>query len=587
MTMFEFRNFPQLLAYIENNIDNKNYLSYLKAGKWQTLSSFEFTQITHKLANAFFKLGVRQGDCVAIISDSSPFWLIVDFALQELGAISVPIFANIASENLRYEIDDAGISYMFIASQEKFDQLHEAIERMKLVITLEVESEASNVVNFFDFIKGYRPEKVFSVTVDPDDIATIIYTSGSTGRPKGVELTHDNFMSQLRDVQAILPFHDHHKALSFLPLAHIFERMVMCYYLASNVSVYFADDVKNVGNLIKEIQPSAMTVVPRLLDKISMKMHENAASAKGLKWLIAKMAFHAADTKPVKAPASMIDKLSAKLVYKKLLEALGGNLELLISGGAPLSLKTEQFFTNIGVALYQGYGLSESSPVISVNTPTYHKFGTTGKVLPSQEIKISDDGELLVKGPNVMKGYHNQPEKTAETIVDGWLHTGDLAEIDAEGYLTIKSRKKELFKTSTGKYVASIPIEQDLSQSKWIDYAVVVADNKPFVTALIFIDPVLLESYADRKKIQDKGFESLVNLESFIKLISHEVDQVNLHRNEWEKVRRFTLIKELPTIENQILTPSMKVSRQKAYDRYAEDIDKMYEKPYTKSGGKL
>lgn len=585
--MFEFKNFPRFLAYIEKEIDNDHYLSYLKEGKWETISSSEFTQKVHQLANAFFKAGVKQGDCVAIISDSSPFWLMVDFALQELGAISVPIFANIASENLIYEIEDANISYMFIASQEKFDQLKDLILQMKLVITLEVDDHAENVISFFDFIKGCRSENEFSVAVDPDDIATIIYTSGSTGRPKGVELTHDNFISQLRDVQEVLPLHDHHIALSFLPLAHIFERMVMSYYLATNVSIYFADDVKNVGNLIKEVKPTLMTVVPRLLDKISTKMHENAASAKGIKWLIAKMAFHAADTKPVGLPPSIIDRLSAKLVYKKLLEALGGNLELLICGGAPLSQKTEQFFTNIGLDLYQGYGLSESSPVISVNTPSDHKFGTTGKVLPSQEIKISEDGELLVRGPNVMKAYHNQPEKTAKTIEDGWLHTGDLAEIDKEGYLTIKSRKKELFKTSTGKYVAAIPLEQAMSQSKWIDYAVVVADNRPFVTALIFIDPINLDAFAQEKNIQDRHFESLVGDESFVEGISRIIHQINRHQNAWEKVRKFKLVAELPTIENQILTPSMKISRQKAYDRYAEDIEKMYEKPYTKSGGEL
>jgi len=202
-------------------------------------------------------------------------------------------------------------------------------------------------------------------------------------------------------------------------------------------------------------------------------------------------------------------------------------------------------------------------------------------------VKVSSDGELLVKGPNVMKAYHNQPEKTAETIENGWLHTGDLAEIDKNGYLSIKSRKKELFKTSTGKYVAAIPIEQALSQSKWIDYAVIIADNKPFVTALIFIDPINLESYAQKKNIQDKRFASLVSDASFVQRISRVIHQINKHQNAWEKVRKFTLVEELPTIENQILTPSMKVSRQKAYDRYADDIDKMYEETYTKSGGEL
>ena len=582
--MFTFRNFPELLDFIETEIDNEHYLSYLKEGKWESFSSKVFVNHVHKLANAFYKAGVKKGETVAIISDSSPFWLMIDFALQKIGAISVPIFANISSENLLYELDDAKISYMFIASQEKYDQLEKHIAHMKLVVTLDVSDQAENVVTFFDFIKDIQAEATFDITVDPGDLATIIYTSGSTGRPKGVELTHDNFMSQLKDVVQIIPFHDHHIALSFLPLAHIFERMVMSYYLACNVTIYFADDVKNVGNLIKEIKPTIMTVVPRLLDKIYGKMHENASAAKGLKWLIAKIAFSRADHKDVTTPASFIDRLSAKLVYKKLLEALGGRIELLISGGAPLSQKTEQFFTNIGVNLYQGYGLSESSPVISVNTPTHHRFGTTGKVLPSQEVKLLDDGELLIRGPNVMKGYHNQPEKTADTIEDGWLHTGDLASIDEDGYITIKSRKKELFKTSTGKYVAAIPLEQALSQSKWIDYVVIIADNKPFVTALIFIEPIILDSYATTKNIQDKRFASLVVHPSFVELMGRVVDQINRHFNAWEKVRRFILVKELPTIENHILTPSMKVSRQKAYDRYEKEIESMYEKSLETGG---
>lgn len=585
--MFSFSTFPELLDYIENNIENSNYLSYLNEGTWKTFSSFEFVSHIHKLSHAFSEHGVTQGDTVAIISDASPFWLMVDFALQELGAVSVPIFANIASENLRFEIEDADISYMFIASQEKYDQLHEYIPTMKLVVTLDVKDEAVNSINFFDFIKNQSAEKRKRSKIDPDAIATIIYTSGSTGRPKGVELTHRNFISQLKDVKEVLPFHTQHKALSFLPLAHIFERMVMSYYLASNVSVYFADDVQNVGNLIKELKPTLMTVVPRLLDKIYAKMHDNAASAKGIKWLIAKVAFHAADSKIVGSPDSVIDKISRKLVYQKLLEALGGNLELLICGGAPLSKKTERFFNNIGLNLYQGYGLSESSPVISVNTPTDHKFGTTGQTLPSQQVKLSADGELLVKGPNVMKGYHNHPEKTAEAIEDGWLHTGDLAEIDSQGYITIKSRKKELFKTSTGKYVAAIPIEQKLTQSKWIDYALVVADNRPFATALIFADPVNLEAYATSKNVQDKRYNILVHHPDFTKLIARIVQQINENQNAWEKIRRFTLIEELPTIENQILTPSMKVSREKAYNRYKQEIALMYETSYLKSGEAL
>jgi long-chain acyl-CoA synthetase len=574
--MFNFRTFVELLQYIDETIDNPNYLSYLENGVYKPISSKQFVSMVNQLSNAFALKGVGHGKTVAIVSDSSPFWLMVDFALQNLGAISVPIFANISKENLYYEIEDAEIDMMFLASQEKYEQLGDAVDSMRVIVTVDVESDKEHVVNLFDFIEN-AAESFSSINkVEPDDIATIIYTSGSTGTPKGVELTHRNFMTQIHDVQQVIPLHDNHVALSFLPLAHIFERMVVSYYLACNVSIYFADDVQNVGNLIKEVKPTLMTVVPRLLEKISTKMHANAMENRGIKWLIAKVAFHAADTKDVDAPPSFIDKLSKKLVYGKLLEALGGNIEMLICGGAPLASKTERFFTNIGLNLYQGYGLSETSPVISVNTPSNHRFATTGQHLPSVEAKLLDDGELIVRGPSVMKGYHKRPDKTAETIVDGWLYTGDLAEIDKDGYISIKSRKKELFKTSTGKYVSAIPMEQALTQSKWIDYAVVVADNRPFVTALIFLEPVILESYAQEKNLSDKSFVATVENPYFDKLVSRLIWQVNKHLNSWEKIRKFKLIAELPTIENHVLTPSMKVSREKAYTRYENEIETMY-----------
>lgn len=574
--MFTFTTFVELLHYIDEHIDNPHYVSYLENGNYTSISSQKFVTMVNQLSNAFALKGVGHGKTVAIVSDSSPFWLMVDFALQNLGAISVPIFANISKENLYYEIEDAEIDMMFLASQEKYEQLGDAIESMKLIVTFDVASDKQNVVNLFDFIENASESFSSLHKVQPDDIATIIYTSGSTGTPKGVELTHRNFMTQLKDAQAVIPLHENHVALSFLPLAHIFERMVVSYYLASSVSIYFADDVQNVGNLIKQVKPTVMTVVPRLLEKISTKMHANAMANKGVKWLIAKMAFSAADSKDVNAPASFIDKLSTKLVYGKLLEALGGNIELIICGGAPLASKTERFFTNIGVNLYQGYGLSETSPVISVNTPRHHKFASTGLKLPSVEVKLLEDGELLVRGPSVMKGYHKRPDKTAETIIDGWLYTGDLASIDDEGYITIKSRKKELFKTSTGKYVSAIAIEQSVTQSKWIDYAVVVADNRPYVTALIFLEPLILESYANDKKFSNQSFSAIVENPYFEKLVSRLIWKVNKHLNAWEKIRKFKLISELPTIENHVLTPSMKVSREKAYTRYEKEIDTMY-----------
>jgi long-chain acyl-CoA synthetase len=320
--MFSFNTFPQLLDHIKISVNNHIYLSYLENGRWKSFSSQEFVTYVEDLAAAFSHHGVTRGTSVAIVSDSSPFWLMIDFALQRLGAISVPIFANISRENLHYEIKDSAIEYAFIASQEKYNQLEDTLTSMKLVVTLGIASNLENVIDFNSFLNTLS--EVPPITVLEDDIATIIYTSGSTGKPKGVELTHKNLISQIKDVEKAIPITAYEVALSFLPLAHIFERMVVLYYLANGISIYFADDVKNVGNLIKEVRPTVMTVVPRLLEKISSKMHDNINDTHGVKGLIAKWALNRADTKEVHTLLGPLDTLAHKLVFSKLREALGG-----------------------------------------------------------------------------------------------------------------------------------------------------------------------------------------------------------------------------------------------------------------------
>ncbi|MDP3300921.1 MAG: long-chain fatty acid--CoA ligase [Sulfuricurvum sp.] len=563
--MFSFNTFPQLLDHIKTSVDNHTYLSYLDNGMWKSFSSAEFVIHVDHLAASFAHHGVVKGTSVAIVSDSSPFWLMIDFALQRLGAVSVPIFANISQENLHYEINDSAIEYVFIASQEKYDQLEESLHSMKLVVTLGIQSHLQNAIDFDPFLK--ISSELPDVDVAQDDVATIIYTSGSTGKPKGVELAHRNLISQLKDVQLAIPITSDEVALSFLPLAHIFERMVVLYYLANGISIYFADDVKNVGNLIKEIRPTVMTVVPRLLEKIYTKMHDKINDTHGIKGIIGKLALSLADTRDVHKPLSLLDRLAHKLVYSKLTEALGGRMQYMISGGAALSAPIERFFVNIGIPLYQGYGLSETSPVVSVNTPSAYRFGSCGKKLSSVEVKLSAEGELLVKGPNVMHGYHNKVEETAKTIQNGWLHTGDLAVIDDEGYIFIKSRQKELFKTSTGKYVSAIHIEHHLTHSKWVDYAIIVADNKPYVTALIFLDPLM----------SSEPFTDYIHDLKTTERMLHLINRVNKHLNAWEKIQKYTLIEILPTIENHMLTPSMKVSRNRVYSEFSTEIEAMYQ----------
>jgi len=572
--MFTFNTLQEIPPYINDNISNKTFVNYIENGVWHSISSSEFVQNVYKLSHAFQRAGVVKGTTVAIVSNSSPFWLMIDYALQDIGAVSVPIFANIAHENFIYQINDAELDYIYIASQEKYDQTKEHIDSMKLIITHNVQNTMPNCIDFNTFI-DVEPQKSTN-RIFNDDLATIIYTSGSTGIPKGVELTHNNITTQLKDTSKLFPLLKTDKALSFLPLAHIFERMVMSYYLVSGVSIYFADDVKNVGNLIKDVKPSIMTVVPRLLDKIYVKMHDNVSSAPLIKRLIAGLAFSEADNKEFES-TTLFTPIFNKLVYSKLLEALGGNMRFMICGGAPLSMKTERFFTNIGLTIYQGYGLTETSPVICANSPLHNKPFTCGKTFEHSEVKIADDGELLTRGASLMKGYHKQIEKTKNAIDDdGWFHTGDLATIDGDRFITISGRKKELFKTSTGKYVSAVRIEQLLTQNRWCDYAVVVAENKPFVSAFIFLEPLIVEEYANKKHLKYENIDDLYNTKAIKKLVKKLIDKVNKHLNYEEKIKKYHIVCEEATIDNHILTPSMKVSRNAVYEKYKDVINSFY-----------
>ncbi len=571
--MFSFNTLPELFKHIQENIKTPSYLNYRNADQWKSLSSEEFIESVLCLSSAFDRIGVKKGTTVGIISPSSPFWLMVDFALQRIGAVSVPVFINIARENLLYEIKDASVEYLFIADAQESDVLHEVISNMKQVIIKNslIDLNAPNITTWDEFLELGSTTELDTPVVSPDDLATIIYTSGSTGQPKGVELTHQNLTIQVKDAQTALPLQHDDIILSLLPLAHIFERTVMLYYLASGSKVYFVDEIQKVGEYIKEVKPSVMVVVPRLLEKIYTKMHINVEEAPLLKRLIAGLALWWARVRdPDRVDRSSIDKIFDKIVYKKMLEALGGNFRIMISGGAPLSKPISKFFLNIGLPLYQGYGLTEASPVASVNRVGRNRWGSSGQPFEHVEVKLGEKSELLVRGTNVMRGYHNKPQETAEAIdSDGWLHTGDLASIDADGYVTIESRLKELYKTSTGKFVSAIKVESALTHSKWIEYAMVVAEGRSFVTALIFIDALMLASL-------DKKDERALK-----KLIDQRIKEVNRHFNEWERVRDYILIFDTPTIESGLITPSMKIIRKKVQEQYQKEIDAVYAREAT------
>lgn len=566
--MYSLKTFQDLANHIKSNVANDKFLNYLQNGSWKSYSSSEFISNVKKLANGLKDKGVGKGTTVAILVPSSPQWLIMDYALQLLGAVSVPIFSNISSKNLSYELKDADIKYAFVCDKDCSQPNNEFLKDMKFSLTLQ---------NLHSFISQYEEIELFE-EIAQDDIATIIYTSGSTGIPKGVELSHKNIITNIYDTKKNFILNNEDSALSFLPLAHIFERMIMNFYLLEGVSVYFADDVKNVPNLLKEVNPSLMTLVPRLLEKIDIVMHQKALSGGFFKKMIATLAFKFISKDIDKN--CFIYKLFDKLVFSKFRQAFGENMRMLICGGARLDYKNELFFKNIGMDIYQGYGLSETSPVICANTPFNKKDKTCGQKFDSVEIKLTHEDELIVRGSSVFKSYHNIEKSPLNS--DGWFHTGDLASIDSDGYVSIDGRINDLLKTSNAKFVSALSIEQSLTHNSWIDYAVIVAQNKKFVSALLFLDPIFLRSFASLNNIEHLNFTELIKNEKVISHISEIVSSVNKSLNHWEKIKKYELITDVPTIESGVLTPSMKISRKYAYEKYNDIIEDFYGENYEK-----
>ena len=577
MNTYDFKTYNELLFHIFNNHNNEYFLNYLSNGQYKNISVSDFKNKIICLSLVLKDLGIKQGDTVGIFANSSPFWLIFDFAIHEVGAISVPIFANISSINLNFEIKDSSMKYMFIDSQERLKDIEDENSHLTF-ITHNFCIKEPNFYNFDEILvigqqicdaKGFSNHEARE-----DDIFSIIYTSGNTGTPKGVMLSHKNIVSQLQDINKLIDLPKGEVALSLLPLAHIFERTVMSYYLSRGISIYFVDDVLNVANLMKVVKPTIMTVVPRLLEKIFNKIKAQILEKPFFSRVIASLAFSYA-LKENLDKSSILFKIYDKLVYSKFREIFGSKVEKLVSGGAPLSKEIAIFFVNIGVPVYQGYGMTEFSPVVSTNYPFANKVGSCGKVIPSAQIKITANNELLVRGDSLMLGYLNQEELTKNTIdSDGWLHTGDVAHLDEDGYLFIKSRIKEIFKTSTGEYVNAVEIEQRISKNRYIEFAVVISQNRKYTTALLFVDK---EKYENAKKLnKNLTIEEYYNKDDILRNISSHINSVNSGLNKWEKIVKFKILTNDISIETGELTPSMKISRSKIEEKYENIINSMY-----------
>jgi len=561
-------------------------------GKWETLSTQQYIDKANTISRGLLRLGVKPNDKIAVISSSNRNeWNILDIGVLQLGAQNVPIYPTISEEDYEYVLNHSGASYCFVSDTEVLEKL-KAIQHNTQIKEVYSFDEIEGCKNWKEVLdqgedKSNQDEvEKLKKAVTEKDLATIIYTSGTTGRPKGVMLSHENIASDVIGSATRVPFEiGVYTALSFLPVCHIFERMILYLYQYYSVSIYFAESIDKISDNLKEVKPHVITAVPRLLEKVYDKIIAKGTDLGGIKQ---KLFYWAVELglkyEPYGANGWWYEtqlSIARKLIFSKWKEGLGGNIELIVSGSAALQPRLTRVFAAAGIPVMEGYGLTETSPVVAVNDERNHgfKIGTVGKVLDNVKVKIAEDGEILTKGPNLMMGYYNDKEKTDEAInAEGWFHTGDIGEIDKEGFLKITDRKKEMFKTSGGKYVAPQLIENTMKQSRFIEQIMVIGEGEKMPAALIQPNFEFIEDWAKRKHLEiGSSNEELIKNEDVIKRIQEEVDFYNAKFGHWEKVKRFELTKEIWGIDNDMLTPTMKLKRRNIKEKYIALYNKIYE----------
>ncbi len=559
---------------------------------WVKTSTQEFIHKSNAISRGLLRMGVNKDDKIALISTNNRTeWSIMDIGVLQTGAQTIPIYPTIGSEDYEYILNHSESMYCFASDQEVYDKvmaIKKNVPTLKEVYTFDTIKGANNWKDVLDLGSddSNQPEvEARKDAVDTLDLATIIYTSGTTGRPKGVMLSHKNIVSNVIDSQPRIPVKEGDaRAMSFLPVCHIFERMILYIYQYHSVSIYFAESIEKISDNLKEVHPHVMSVVPRLLEKVYDKIYAKGTELTGLK---KSLFFWAIDLglkyEPYEANGWWYEtklKLARKLIFSKWKEALGGELEVMVSGSAALQPRLARVFAAAGIPVMEGYGLTETSPVISVNDMRNGLFriGTVGKTIPHVEVKIAEDGEILCKGPNVMMGYYKDPEKTAEVMTGDYFHTGDIGEIDKDGFIKITDRKKEMFKTSGGKYIAPQLLENAMKQSLFIEQIMVIGDGEKMPAAFIQPSFDFVKEWAKRKNIDvGNSLQDLCNNEKVIARIKEEVDTFNERFGQWEKIKRFELTPEVWSVEAGHLTPTMKLKRRVVKERYKDLYMRIYE----------
>lgn len=578
----------------------RNLLNYKKDGHWRRVSSRELESQVRAVAMGLHALDVKVGDRVGILSENRVEWTLADLGVINCGALDAPIYATQSPKQVAYILNDAGVEVLFISNQAQYDRVRDALvncPKLRVIISFDpIVAPAARVMSFDDLLARGRAAdheepglyETMREIVTPESLATLIYTSGTTGDPKGVMLTHANLVSNTLANFQNSELKEGEVALTFLPFSHILERTTIYMYLYAGVSVHYAESVETVARDMVEVRPHFMTSVPRLFEKVQARAMEKAEEKGERQAAIARWAVDvakqwgkaASEGRNAGVVLNLKHKVADALVYSKLREALGGRIRALVSGGAPLAPELAWFFYGAGMPIYQGYGLTESSPVIACNTPRANRLGSVGKPIPGVRVRIAEDGEILASGPNVMRGYYNRPAETGEALetdTEGrvWLRTGDVGHLDADGYLFITDRKKDLIKTSGGKYVAPQPIENAIKRSQYVNQVVVIGDGRKFPAALIVPQMEALRSYARRQGIVVEEPE-LIKRQEIIDLIEKEVESLTADLSQYEKIKAVLLLPRELTVEGGELTPTLKVKRRVVVEMNKGQIDRLY-----------
>ncbi len=579
-----------ILEKQKNSLPLENALNAKVNGEWKQTSTDEFWKLASVVSFALWAMGLKKDDKVAIVSNNRPEWNIVDMGMLQAGIVNVPLYTTLSPQETQFILNDSGAKLIFVSDinlYQKVVSIRSQLPEITDIITFE---KIDGATYWGDFIKkgelNQKDKELEEVkkSIQPDDVATLIYTSGTTGNPKGVMLTHNNLISNVWGTRTLIPAGYKAKALSFLPLCHVYERMLTYVYMYVGISIYYAQSMETIVENIKEVKPDVFSTVPRLLEKVYDKIVAKGKELTGIKRKLFFWALNLGLKYELDGANGLFYELKLwlanKIIFNKWRDALGGNVKAIVSGGAALQPRLARVFWAAKIVVLEGYGLTETSPVIAVNNTNLKnavRIGTVGPVIEGVEVKIAEDGEILCKGPNVMKGYYKRPDLTAEVIdADGFFHTGDIGVLENGRFLKITDRKKEIFKTSGGKYIAPQALENKFKESPFIEQMMVVGENKKFASALVVPAFAHLKSWCEIKSIPFESNESVIRNPDVIARIKSEFDTFNQDFGQTEQVKKFILLPKEWTPDSGELTQKLSLKRKVITERNKDEIDKMY-----------